>query len=258
MLFDLIFLVGKNDIDTFECYFKYNIKNIIGYRNIYIISPFDIKIDNTILINDKIFPFNIEMIKKINNNLDDDRLNWYLQQLIKLYAVFIISDILDNILIVDADTFFIKPVNFIDNDNKILLNYCSEYFEDYFIHIKKLDSDIYKVDKDKSGITHHMMFNRDILIALFDKIETKHNKPLWEIMISLIDKEYKRTGFSEYELYFNYCLLFHQDKIKLRKLYFNEIFNNQYSHIPLNEFHYISNHKWLNKEYTNHILTLFS
>jgi len=259
MLFDLVFLVGKNDIDTFDFYLKFNKKNIIGYRNIYIISPFDIKIDNTILIHDNIFPFDINKIKELNNNINDDRLNWYLQQLIKLYAIFVIPDILDNILIVDADTFFIKPVKFIDYDdnNKFLLNYCNEYFKDYFILMKKLDIGLYKFDEDKSGIVHHMLFNKDILLDLFNKVEKKHKKPLYEVLITLIDEKNNQTGFSEYEIYFNFCLIFHNDKIKLRKLYFNEIFNNTNNRFIINN-DYISNHKWLGDDYNDQIIKLFS
>jgi hypothetical protein len=69
------------------------------------------------------FPFNKDTIKSyINNN----RSGWYLQQLIKLYAGSVIKDILDNYLVIDADTFFFKPTTFFKN-NKPLYNYGSEY-----------------------------------------------------------------------------------------------------------------------------------
>jgi hypothetical protein len=41
-----------------------------------------------------------------------------------------------------------------------LYNFGSEYNEQYFEHMLKLDEELIKVDENKSGICHHMMFEK--------------------------------------------------------------------------------------------------
>ena len=117
--FDIVIPVGPNDKSVIEEQIKYTKKNIIGYRNIYLIcyDP-SITIDGCITINENIFPFNIETVAKYHGKLE--RNGWYLQQLLKLYAGKIIPNILDKYLVIDSDTFFLKPTTFVEN-NKCLV-----------------------------------------------------------------------------------------------------------------------------------------
>ena len=139
-LFDIVIAVGPDDKNIIKEQINFTKKNIIGYRNIYLIS-YDpkIKIKNCITINENIFPFSKKTVKKYHG--ENKRNGWYLQQLLKLYAGFIISDILEKYLVIDSDTFFLKPTEFIQ-DNKCLYNYCSEYHKPYFDHMKKLDNSL--------------------------------------------------------------------------------------------------------------------
>ena len=59
-IFDIVIPVGPNDISVINEQIKYTKKNIIGYRNIYLIcyDP-SINIDGCVTINENIFPFNI-------------------------------------------------------------------------------------------------------------------------------------------------------------------------------------------------------
>jgi hypothetical protein len=241
--FDLVFLVGKNDESKIKEYLNANKQNIIGYKNIYIISPCDIYIPGTILIKDDIFPFKIADINKYE--FIKPRGNWYLQQLIKLYALFVIPGISDRILIVDADTFFIKPTEFIDNDDKILLNYGFEYNEPYFKHMTKLHNSLHRFDSNRSGVVHHMLFDKKILKELFDLVEDYHKKAFWVAFLDCVglSKDEAFSGASEYEIYFNYCCIFHNDKIKVRRLYFNDWFCKE--KISINDMSYVSNHDWM-------------
>jgi len=61
-------------------------------------------------------------------------------------ACLIITQLLDKYLVIDADTFFLKPTKFIEN-GKCLYNYGTEYEMPYFIHMKKLNKN--KVIKGK-------------------------------------------------------------------------------------------------------------
>uniref|UniRef100_A0A6C0HLL0 Methyltransferase FkbM domain-containing protein n=1 Tax=viral metagenome TaxID=1070528 RepID=A0A6C0HLL0_9ZZZZ len=214
-IFDIVIPIGPNDKDIIYQQIEYTKKNIIGYRNIYLIC-YDptINIDGCITIDEKIFPFTIENIRQIHGVLD--RNGWYLQQLLKLYALLIIPDILERCLIIDSDTFFLKPTVFI-KEGKCLYNFGVEYHMPYFEHMLKLDKGLTKVDMVKSGICHHMMFEAKYVNELINKIEKEHNDKCYNVfLIAVVD--YNTSGASEYEIYFNYMLKYHSDIIELRQL----------------------------------------
>ena len=202
-IFDIVIPVGPNDNSIIKQQIKYTKKNIIGYRNIYLIcyDP-SIKIDGCITINENIFPFNIETIEKYHGK--SNRNGWYLQQLLKLYAGKNIIGILDRYLVIDSDTFFLKPTTFIDND-KCLYNWGIEYHKPYFHHMKRMHKDLIKIDKNKSGICHHMIFETKYINQLICKIESHHNDFFYNVFLKLVTDK-KGSGASEYEIYFNYML----------------------------------------------------
>jgi FkbM family methyltransferase len=238
-IFDIVILVGPNDKDIIFKQIEYTKMNIIGYRNIYLIcyDP-SIIIDGCITINENIFPFSLETVSDFHGKLD--RNGWYLQQLLKLYAGKIIPNILDRYLVIDSDTFFLKPTIFIEND-KCLYNFGTEYNKSYFTHMLKLDKELTKVDINKSGICHHMIFETKYINEIINKIENNHNDKFYNIFLKLvIDKN--GADASEYEIYFNYMLKNHSDKIKLRKLKWGEMKYNLNNNLDLD---YISSHWYI-------------
>ena len=215
--FDIVIPVGPNDKSIIEKQIKYTKKNIIGHRNIYLICyDSSIKIDECITINEDIFPFNMETVIKYHGKLK--RNGWYLQQLLKLYAGLVIPNILSKYLVIDSDTFFLKPTTFIEN-NKCLYNFGKEYHKPYFFHMFKLHPSLLKINKNKSGICHHMLFETKYIKELIGLIEKKHNDIFYNLFLKLVIPFHRsKSGASEYELYFNYMLKYHRDKIKIRKL----------------------------------------
>lgn len=214
-IFDIVILVGPNDKDIIYKQIEYTKKNIIGYRTIYLIC-YDptIIIDGCITINENIFPFSLETVSNIHGKLD--RNSWYLQQLLKLYALITIPEILERCLVIDSDTVFLKPTIFINN-NKCLYNYGTQYHKPYFEHMLKLDEYLIKVDNTKSGISHHMMFEKTYINKLINKIEEKHNDKFYNVFLKMVT-EFTESGASEYEIYFNYMLKNYSDKIEIRQL----------------------------------------
>ena len=220
--FDIIICVGPNDNDVIYSMIPYAKKNIIGYRKIYLVcaNP-TINIEGTITIDENIFPFNINnLIQKFGNN---NRNGWYLQQLLKFYSGSVIPGILENYLIIDSDTHFLKPTSFMDNDGKYIYTTGSEYHKPYFNHMNKLHPSLKKTHPC-SGIVHHMIVNNNHLNSLMNMVETNHNgKPFWEIFINMVDPiDFPHSGASEYEIYFNYMNIYHQPDIIIREL---NIFN---------------------------------
>lgn len=216
-VFDIVITVGPKDKSIIEQQIKYTQKNIIGYRNIYLISyDASIVIEGCITISENIFPFDIKTVAKYHGELQ--RNGWYLQQLLKLYAGKIIPNILDRYLVIDSDTFFLKPTTFVEN-NKCLYNYSTEYHEEYFEHMKKLDKDLTRMDENKSGICHHMLFEKEYIDEFISKIEKNHNELFYEVFLKNVAiKDRNGAGSSEYEIYFNYMLKYHRDKIEIREL----------------------------------------
>ena len=214
-IFDIVICVGPNDGNIISKQIEYTKKNIIGYRNIYLIC-YDPKIiiDGCITINENIFPFSLETVSNIHGKLN--RNGWYLQQLLKLYALIIIPEILERCLIIDSDTFFLKPTIFIKN-NKCLYNFGSDFHTPYFEHMLKLHEELIQVDKNKSGICHHIMFEKKYINELINKIEEKHNDKFYNIFLKMV-KDFDGSGASEYEIYFNYMFKNYSNNVEIRNL----------------------------------------
>ena len=196
----------------------------MGHRNIYIISndP-NLELDNCLVIDEKIFPFTIDNVAQFHGKLT--RNGWYLQQLLKLYAGFIIPNILDRYLVIDSDTFFLKQTIFI-NDNKCLYAFGKEYHSPYFRHMKLLHPSLTRFNDSMSGICHHMMFEKKYLLELFTLVEnfSTTNQKFYEIFLnSVAPNDYNDSGASEYEIYFNFILLYHFNDITIRQLMWKNV-----------------------------------
>lgn len=247
--FDVVVPVCEKDLPTLQTQLMSIIKNVQHYRNIYVIASrvlldtmdsifFD---TNSITkIDESIFPFSMETVSIEHG--ENPRNGWYLQQLLKLYAGQCIPDIMDTYLVIDADTFFLKPTTFYDN-NKCLYNYGMEYHQPYFVHMKKLYPALTK-QLYASGICHHMMFETKYISELFALIETNTGVKFYETFLrEVLPENYLTSGASEYEIYFNYIVKFHNDKIHIRKLEWM----NLPSLVTNGKLDYVSVHTYLQK-----------
>jgi hypothetical protein len=213
--FDVVVLVGPNDFEVIDKTIEYNKINVVGYRNFYVITPNPekVNIEGVIVIDETVFPFNIS---KDFEKIQSERRGWYLQQLIKLYASYYVPGILDKYLVIDADTAFVRPIKFIDENGKHLYSTGSDYHVPYFEHMKRMHPDFEK-NYEESGISHHMFFDKRSISEMFKMVEDKHNKDFWKVFIESVDNS-SNSGASEYELYFNFIVKYKKDTIELRKL----------------------------------------
>jgi len=222
--------VGKNDMDVIERTIPLIQKNVIGMRKIYLlcVSPEHVNQMAIVrnhpsiikVIDERIFPFSIDTMFEDNK----ERNGWYLQQLLKMYAGIVIPDISPIYLVIDCDVFFFQPTSFLSDNGKFLLttSYLPEdaYHRPYFSHMNRLHPSLNRY-YNKSGIAHHFLFHREILRELFQMVENYYNnqEPFWRLFFMAVDpKEYKYSGASEYEIYFQYLIRFHSDKIMVRSL----------------------------------------
>lgn len=240
-MFDIVIPVGPNDMNIIHITVAYAMKNIIGYRNIYLIShdPYVI-IEGCITIPESLFPFDINALKQLTKG--SSRTGWYLQQLLKLHAWQYIPNILNNYLVLDADTMFLRPTHFFDNDKVPLYNVGTEYHVPYFVHMAKLHPSLIK-RTCYSGICHHMMFQRHILEGLFNLVEAHTGKLFWiAFMENVTDVE--GSGASEYEIYFNFLHHYHPNEFHIRYLNWRNV-NTLPTDAEKRENDYVSYHWYM-------------
>lgn len=224
MEFDIVIPVGPNDVRNIAVQIECTQKNVVGYRNIYIVSPVSVDISGCIYIPETVYPFSMSSVSEIHGK--NSRNGWYLQQLLKLYAGTSIPGILRHFLVIDADTYFLRPTYFFTEDGKPLYNMGSEHHIPYFQHMLRLLPGLTRCIPQWSGICHHMMFDNEILRELFEKVETHHlhRGPFWRIFLELVaPANILASGASEYEIYFNYLLHNHSAAIKIRQLQWRNV-----------------------------------
>lgn len=147
------------------------------------------------------------------------RCGWLYQQLLKLYAPFVIPEISSNLLIVDADVIFFKPVSFLTKEGAGLYNPGNEpYHVPYFQHMAALVPGLRRVFPEYSGITHHMLFQRPVVEDLFATIQRHHGIEPWRAICKCISHVHLNGAFfSEYETYFNFVFS-RTNQVKIRVL----------------------------------------
>ena len=80
-----------------------------------------------------------------------------------------------------------------------------------------MDKDLIKIDKTKSGICHHMMFEKIYINELINKIEKNHNDKFYNVFLKMVT-DFTGAGASEYEIYFNFMLQYHRLDMQIRNL----------------------------------------
>lgn len=143
---------------------------------------------------------------------------WYYQQLLKLYSPFVIPDISSNVLILDADTIFMNPVEFLNESFGALFCYshASEAKPAYFEHAKRLVPGYKRAHPQFYSVCHHILLQKPILEDLFRTVEEYHEVPFWKAFCLCVDLR-KNRGASEFEIYYSFAFT-HSDQVALRKL----------------------------------------
>lgn len=182
------------------------------------------------------------------------RIGWIFQQLLKFYAPFVIPEISSNVLVLDADVVFLNPTEFMSKEGEPYFAYGDEYFHPYFEHAEKLIPGLRRVDREKSGIVHHMLLQRPLLEDLLHTISQTHQIQNWidawrAICRCINHEELFKSCMSEYEIYFNYALL-KTPQAHLRQLKWTNIHTLQFCKAyKLQKYNFIACHTWLKELY---------
>ncbi len=224
---DIIIVTHPKDKKTLDDCINGLKENCKNYRRIIVVSSKNLT-DQAEWYDEANYPFSKEDIgmkiargshKKYKQFFEHDHRSpgWYFQQLLKLYSPFVIPGITSNVLVVDSDTIFMNPVEFLNEQNGGLLCFGTKrVMSAYFKHAERLIPGYKRINTDIYSVCHHMLFQRVILEDLFAVVENYHHVPFWEAFCLCVDR-HKNLGASEFEIYFNFALT-HSDQIELRKL----------------------------------------
>lgn len=145
-----------------------------------------------------------------------DRRGWIFQQLLKLGSDSFVNT--QHYYVLDSDTVLTTPQSLL-KEEKLILNTSDELHKPYQLIYENLLG--IKPISPVSFVSHQMVFEKDTLTELKQKIE-KHTGKIWyQAIIDSIDRN-EMSSFSEYELYGNFLVTYHLDKVLLE--YFFNVF----------------------------------
>ena len=211
---DVVIPSTDKDLETLDLCIAGIRENCPKIRRVIVISAKPMT-DQAEWFNEADYPFSIKDVEeqlhfektftKAEIEKNKERTGWYFQQLLKLYAAFVIPGISSNVLVLDSDTIFLKPVRFLNKRSAGLYNPGIEYHPQYFDHAARLLPGLDRVHNQLFGICHHMLFQKCVLKNLMAEVEALHKVPFWQAFCRCVAPEHTAgAGASEYEIYFSY------------------------------------------------------
>lgn len=226
---DVIIPCALKDRETLELCIQTTRQYVQSVRRIIVISKTRLSYDAE-WVDEQLYPFSkreiaLELFHQDPTQADlflhhpQSRAGWIYQQCLKLYAPFVIPNLSDNILVVDADVIWFQPVQVMTISGEPIFTLAFEYNPPYFAHMARVLPGLHRVYPSYSGIAHHMLFQKPILEDLFEHIRKQHHAEPWQALCRCIDpQQIFWSSFSEYEIYFNFTLLrTDQAHLKFRK-----------------------------------------
>ncbi len=232
--FDTLIVTTDRDFLRVRSQYPRLAKNMPG-RNIYLVGPQAAKkaldetelpdrvgyIDeNSILPFDEVHAVMSEHMKERLGTQEMPRgvTGWYYQQFLKLGYAFVCKD--DYYMTWDGDTIPCAHFEmFSPDEQKPYMDMKRELHEEYFITLERLLPGVKKV-MEKSFISEHMLFKKELVKELISRIEENKDIPgdsFWEKVIRCIEPErITKSAFSEFETYGSYVALNHPEEYRIR------------------------------------------
>lgn len=199
---DIVIPLIEKDLEV-ALYTVRSIRAFIGHKvgKIYIISPESQKIRDFCKQEGCVFVLEGSLLPSPEIQKQS---GWFVQQFLKLNADQIVEN--EHYLVVDGDTFFLRPQTFMEGDT-------------YFLNVSRTPCPMRKTATahflgNKAAykhdfVNHHMLFSKKILGEMKKHIEKRFQKPWEQALLDGIKKgDPYRGGFSEYELYATYLTEF--------------------------------------------------
>jgi hypothetical protein len=248
-MFDILITVAEKDFNKLRFVLSSIERNITGFDEVYCIS--NVKIPKNAkecwvnyVLDSEVLDFNFQRM----TGTIKARQGWYKQQYIKLFQ----NVTSDEYLVVDADVYFNKKIEIIENGKPTFLFGTDQFHPPYF-HFMKNMFDLERV-YPFSFINELMYFKRGMIQHILSSI--KVNKyGFFELSVNELNKENNASGFSEYELYGNYVTkyfptLYNYKYIKTYSTAKKEVWSDQDIRKHIAQFKYsdidiLKIHSWL-------------
>ncbi len=149
-----------------------------------------------------------KIIQKLDKN-NQHRVGWYLQQFVKIAAV-LENDPASTVLIWDADTVPLKPLEFINSEGKLIYYQGEEYRKSYFDFIEIALG--LKRTQTFSFIAQSLTTRVSWAKELFDSLESSTKMPWIDAVLFHLNPA-EPAGFAEFETLGTWIWHHHQDEI---------------------------------------------
>ncbi len=254
-IIDVVIPAHKKDLKILNHAIKGIRKNGANVRRIIVVSK-EKYTDKAEWFDESLYPFSYQEISEL---VGGNAVGWHFQQLLKLYSVLIIPNISENVLVLDADTVFFKKVKFFSDDGELpLYNLAkdknldkSEFHQISLSHIKKvlpqISEKLPKEFENISGICHHMLFQKEVILELFSLVE-KNDVDGDFFYKAFLKYRTKSHSIAEYNLYFYFLVACNPGKYKIRILQYKNTANISFWKYRLfRKYHYCSFHSYMRK-----------
>lgn len=250
---DVVIPCIPKDLETIDLCIEGLRNNVKNIRRIIVVSSIKLT-EKAEWFNESDFPFSkLDVSYELFKNVEEAHiyLTWYdrlfFNQLLKLYAPLVIPNISSNVLLIDSDTIFLNPVEFVDASGAGLYNAPGGHpSDDHYKHMERLVPGLKVYKPNFSGIVFHMLFQRPVMEDLFNIIETHHGVPTWKAICRTVDiDKIKICAIADYEIYFNFAFT-RTDQVKIRPLQWLNMIDNL-DLLPMYKargYHHVSCHDW--------------
>jgi hypothetical protein len=178
-----------------------------------------------------------------------ERYTWVLQQVLKVYSVFLASS--DAVLVVDADTVLLNKREWINEFGQQLLLPTDSFHEDYYLFLAAFG--ICRNPPYFTFVSHHMLIQKRFMVEALQKLNIISIHDLVEFLVENVSVNSLSPLCIDYELYAQFMFNFRSERfvmepwgnILIKKKYSKRILKSKVS-LKLLGFFYdsVSFHSW--------------
>jgi hypothetical protein len=204
--YDVFMPIGPLDYEIAQASIQNKIENLSGMREIFYCAKKDLSVDAS-YISESQYPFTEEDLYALRHE-NTERTGWYHAQLKQFYLHSVEQGTLNFYVALCTDLFFLKPYELFEKNGLPIYMYGAGPTHPPCIgHMRRLLPQLRCFD-GRSAVSHHMLFERNVIERLLTEVEYVSGKDFWKIFYeSIDDKQYEAAGTSDYDIYFNYLRL---------------------------------------------------
>lgn len=260
--FDTIIVITPKDYQRVESNYKRMIQFLPSDRLIFVgnkevgelVEKSDLGDKVGFICEDDLLPFdevNKVMYEHLKEWLGDNEMprgftGWYYQQFLKMQYAYVTDN--EYYMSWDGDTIPCKRFDMFKADGTPYMDYKHEYHAPYFETMGKLIPGLGKFI-EPSFISEHMLFNRDIMKQLVDRIEANSSIPgekFYEKIIHSIEPaNIQDSYFSEFETYGSFVCITNPSLYSLREWHSFRLAGQFFDPDTISD----SDYKWLSNDF---------